>query len=100
MLEFNFFNENVSEIGFSWAYDLLEIILVSICLHCYGGQQMREYPMMLVSSDPAGKINLAGKHSCIHQPSSPPYEKSHVWRCNAYYELMCTTRASETHGYQ
>lgn len=56
MLEFNFSNEHVSEIGFSWAYDLLEILLVSICLHCYGRQQMREYPMMLALTQSAKLI--------------------------------------------
>lgn len=53
-----------------------------------------------VCSDPAWKINLSEEHRCFRLPSPPPYEKSHVWLCSAYYELMCTTRTSETHGYQ
>lgn len=56
MIEFSFSNEHsVFKIGFSWAYDLLEILLVSICLHCHGGQQIREYPMMLALTQ-SGKL--------------------------------------------
>lgn len=54
----------------------------------------------VVSADPDWKINLAGEHGCFHLPNPLPYEKSHVWLCGAYYELMCTTRTSEKHGYQ
>lgn len=55
VLEFNFSNKDVSRIGFSWAYDLMEI-LVSIWLHCYSRQQMREYPMMLALTQSAKLI--------------------------------------------
>lgn len=54
----------------------------------------------VVSSGPDCKINLAGEHRCFHLPNPLPYEESHVWRCGAYYELMCTKRTSEKHGYQ
>lgn len=39
----------------SQAYDLLEILLVSICLYCHVRQQLREYPMMLALAQ-SGKL--------------------------------------------
>lgn len=100
---------------FSWAEIIFIVFVFSLCTS-------RAYPHLLVSldsicpllssqttakrvfydvcSDPVWKINLVKEYSCFHLPPHPPYEKSHVWLCSAYYDLMCTTRTSETHGYQ
>lgn len=80
-------------------YAHLVKLLISVCL-LLSSQKTTQNISSDVCSDPVWKINLAEEHSCFHLPSPPPYEKSHVWLCSAYYELMCTTRTSETHGYQ
>lgn len=85
----------------SQAYAHLVVLLVSICLlFIMSSQTTTKRISYDVCSDPVWEINLAEEHSCFHLPSPPPYEKSHVWLCRAYYDLMCTTRTSETHGYQ
>lgn len=73
--------------------------LYPYAFYCHLAQQTREYPMMLALTQ-SGKLIWQKEHGCFHLPSPPPYEKSHVWLCTAYYDLMCTTRTSETHGYQ
>lgn len=75
------------------------VVLISIC-SLLSSQTRAKRISYDLCSDPVWKINLAKEHCCFHLPSPPPYEKSHVWLCSAYYELMCTTRTSETHGYQ